>query len=224
LLISTQDTKEKEGAMNYQDPDQELNPQAASPQPEAQETPKPQGQPDAISGEYERPPRRGDPDVELWKGGYSMRAMAATWMLLGLITIVVLALDVWIVRNFLKEGQALLWEITLGILALVWIYFILVGLYKAMTIRYRLTTYRFYHQKGLLFRTIDSMEVIDIEDLALHQNLLERLVNVGRVLMRTKDISDPILMVTGITDPHEAFKRIDKARRDEHVRRSIKIG
>lgn len=212
--------------MNYQDRDQEFDAQAAaSPQPPEQAAPsKPQGQADAISGEYERPPRRGDPDVELWKGGYSMRAMVATWLFLGLITIVVVALDVWIVRNFLKEHQALLWEITLGILAIVWIYFILVGLYKAMTIRYRLTTYRFYHQRGLLFRTIDSMEVIDIEDLALHQNLLERIVNVGRILMRTKDPSDPILLIVGISDPHDAFKRIDKARRDEHVRRSIKIG
>lgn len=214
--------------MNYQESDQEFEAQAgAGPQPQdeaLQSPPKLQPQPDAISGEFERPPRRGDPDIELWKGGYSMRAMVATWILLGLITIAVVALDVWVVRNFLKEGQALLWEITLGIMAVVWVYFILVGLYKAMTIRYRLTTYRFYHQKGLLFRTIDSMEVIDIEDLALHQSLLERLVNVGRILLRTKDPSDPILMLYGVSDPHDAFKRIDKARRDEHVRRSIKIG
>jgi len=210
--------------MNQLGPDQEFESQGAmepQPQPEAS---KPQGPLDAISGEYERPPRRGDPDIELWKGGYSMRAMVATWLLLGLITIVVVVLDVWVVRNILKDHQALLWEITLGIVALVWVYFILVGLYKALTIRYRLTTYRFYHQKGLLFHTIDSMEVIDIEDMALHQNLLERLVNVGRILLRTKDPSDPILMLYGVSDPHDAFKRIDKARRDEHVRRSIKIG
>ncbi|MGQ9562977.1 MAG: PH domain-containing protein [Thermogutta sp.] len=206
--------------MMYQEPDQGAG-LGSRPQGPTSEPPK--QQPDAISGEDERAPRRGDPDIELWKGGYSMRAMAATWFLLGIITILVVALDVWVTQNFLKEHQALLWEITLGVLALVWVYFILVGLYKAATIRYRLTTYRFYHQKGLLFRTIDSMEVIDIEDLSLHQNLLERLVNVGRILMRTKDMSDPILMVTGITDPHDAFKRIDKARRDEHVRRSIKI-
>jgi len=220
--------------MTYQESDQAFEPEAGAQAPSpGQEAPRSaQAQPDAISGQYERPPRRGDPDIELWKGGYSMRAMVATWILLGLITIVVLVLDVWITQNFLKEHQALLWEITLGFLVLVWGYFILVGLYKAATIRYRLTTYRFYHQKGLIFRTIDSMEVIDIEDLALHQNLLERLVNVGRILLRTKDPSDPLLMLYGVYDPHEAFKRIDKAlsirlnkaRRDEHVRRSIKIG
>ncbi len=214
--------------MTYQESDQVFEPEAGAEAQSAGQAPqapgKPQEQLDAISGQFERPPRRGDPDIELWKGRYSMRAMVATWIFLGLITIGVVVLDVWITQNYLKEHQALLWEITLGILALVWAYYILVGLYKAMTIRYRLTTYRFYHQRGLLFRTIDSMEVIDIEDLALHQNLLERLVNVGRILLRTKDSSDPLLMLYGVYDPQEAFKRIDKARRDEHVRRSIKIG
>lgn len=214
--------------MTYQESDQVFEPEPGEGAQSAGRAPqapgKAQEQPDANSGQLERPPRRGDPDIELWKGGYSMRAMVATWILLGLITIGVVVLDVSITQNYLKEHRPLVWAITLGILALVWVYYILVGLYKAMTIRYRLTTYRFYHQRGLLFRTIDSMEVIDIEDLALHQNLLERLVNVGRILLRTKDPSDPLLMLYGVYDPHEAFKRIDKARRDEHVRRSIKIG
>lgn len=178
---------------------------------------------DAISGQVERVPKRGDPDIDVWQAPYSMRGMIGTWVTLAVITVAVIVLDAILVNKVAKDQALLVWGITLGIMVVVWVFFLLVGLYRHATIQYRLTTYRFYNQKGLLFRSLNSMEVIDIEDLALHQNLLERLAGVGRIILRTKDPSDPILELKGVANPHEAFKRIDKARRDEHVRRSIKV-
>ena len=176
------------------------------------------------SGEgTERAPKRGDPDVELWKASYSPRGMIGTWVILGVITIVLIVVDILLIQGPLKSHAGSLWGITLGLIALAWLIFLVIAWYRKATIQYRLTTYRFYHQKGFIFRTVDSMEVIDIDDIAMHQNLLERLVGVGRVILRTKDPSDPLLVLHGVPDPLEAFKKIDKARRDEQIRRSIKV-
>ncbi|GIX01916.1 MAG: hypothetical protein KatS3mg112_0853 [Thermogutta sp.] len=174
-------------------------------------------------GGTERGPKRGDPDIELWKASYSPRGMIGTWITLGIITIIVIVVDILLMQSPLKDNAGLLWGITLGLIALAWLVFLAIAWYRKMTIQYRLTTYRFYHQKGFIFRTVDSMEVIDIDDIAMHQNLLERLVGVGRVILRTKDTSDPILILHGVPNPLEAFKKLDKARRDEQIRRSIKI-
>lgn len=177
----------------------------------------------ASGAETEQAPKRGDPDVELWKASYSPWGMIGTWMTLGIITIIVFVVDILLMRGPLKNQVGPLWGITLGLVAIAWLVFLAIAWYRKMTIQYRLTTYRFYHRKGFVFRTVDSMEVIDIDDIAMHQNLLERLVGVGRVILRTKDPSDPFLVLHGVPNPEEAFKKIDKARRDEQIRRSIKV-
>lgn len=177
----------------------------------------------ASGAETEQAPKRGDPDVELWKASYSPWGMIGTWMTLGIITIIVFVVDILLMRGPLKNQVGPLWGITLGLVAIAWLVFLVIAWYRKMTIQYRLTTYRFYHRKGFVFRTVDSMEVIDIDDIAMHQNLLERLVGVGRVILRTKDPSDPFLVLHGVPNPEEAFKKIDKARRDEQIRRSIKV-
>lgn len=173
--------------------------------------------------EKERGPKRGDPDVQLWQASYSLRGMIGTWVILGVLTAALVVLNVLLMQGPLKDHALVLWEVTLLAAVLVWLIFLAIGWYRALTIRYRLTTYRFYHQKGFIFRTVDSMEVIDIDDISLHQNILERLANVGRIILRTKDPSDPILVLHGVPNPEEAFKRIDRARRDEQIRRSIKV-
>ena len=168
-----------------------------------------------------RAPHRGDPDVELWRGRYSGWAMFPTWILLVLITAGAIFLGVVISRRM--EHPLTVWAVLFGIVALLWIYHLLLYLYRRYTVSYRVTTYRFYSEKGLLFRSVNAMEIIDIDDMSLEQNLLERIVGVGRVVLRTKDPSDPFFVISGLKDPQTAFEKIDGARRDERIRRGINI-
>lgn len=172
-------------------------------------------------GEPHRPPRRGDPDVELWRGRYSGWAMFPTWVLLVLITAGVIFLGVVVSRRM--EHPLTVWAVLMGIVVLLWLYHLALYLYRRYTVSYRLTTYRFFNEKGLLFRSVNSMEVIDIDDMSLEQNLLERIVGVGRVVLRTKDPSDPFFVIRGLQKPEIAFAKIDGARRDERIRRGINI-
>ncbi|MGQ9605453.1 MAG: PH domain-containing protein [Thermogutta sp.] len=172
-------------------------------------------------GEPCRPPRRGDPDVELWRGRYSGWAMFPTWVFLVLITGGAIFLGVVVSQRM--EHRLTVWAVLMGIVVLLWLYHLAVYLYRRYTVSYRLTTYRFFNEKGLLFRSVNSMEVIDIDDMSLEQNLLERIAGVGRVVLRTKDPSDPFFVIRGLQKPEIAFAKIDGARRDERIRRGINI-
>lgn len=177
--------------------------------------------PPVAGGEPYRSPRRGDPDVELWRGRYSGWAMFPTWVFLVLITGGAIFLGVVVSQRM--EHPLTVWAVLMGIVVLLWLYHLALYLYRRYTVSYRLTTYRFFNEKGLLFRSVNSMEVIDIDDMSLEQNLLERIVGVGRVVLRTKDPSDPFFVIRGLQKPEIAFAKIDGARRDERIRRGINI-
>ena len=163
--------------------------------------------PPVAGGEPYRSPRRGDPVVELWRG------RSSGWAVIFLGVVV----------SQRMEHPLTVWAVLMGIVVLLWLYHLALYLYRRYTVSYRLTTYRFFNEKGLLFRSVNSMEVIDIDDMSLEQNLLERIVGVGRVVLRTKDPSDPFFVIRGLQKPEIAFAKIDGARRDERIRRGINI-
>ncbi len=203
------------------------DPQAIQPNPSSQETRfastdgTSPGQEVASGGQSHRAPRRGDPDVELWRGRYSGWAMFPTWLLLVLITVGAIVLGVFLSPKV--SNPVTVWAVLAGILVILWGYYLILYLYRRYTVNYRVTTYRFYSEKGLIFHSVRAMEIIDIDDISLEQNLLERIVGVGRVVLRTKDASDPFFVVSGLKNPEVAFEKIDGARRDERIRRGINI-
>jgi membrane protein YdbS with pleckstrin-like domain len=113
------------------------------------------------------------------------------------------------------------WTIA-GVAAIIgWAIFGLVVLYRKMSVRYRLTTFRFFHETGLLSRTRNRIEVIDINDVTLQQGLLERMFNVGTIHMQSSDVTHPDLYLPGIEDVGRVTDLIDNTRRAERQRRGI---
>ena len=62
-----------------------------------------------------------------------------------------------------------------------WVYYIAVLCYRRMSVRYCLTTQRFVHERGILRRVNDRIEVLDMDDITFEQGLLERLSGVGTI-------------------------------------------
>ena len=109
-----------------------------------------------------------------------------------------------------------------GIGALVvWGALALVLLYRRLTVRYRLTTFRFFHDTGLLSRTGNRVEVIDIDDVTVRQGLIERMFGVGTIMIQSSDTSDPQLSLPGIDDAKHVADLIDGTRRAERQRRGM---
>lgn len=149
---------------------------------------------------------------ELWSGTYSPKAMVGPAVGLAVLTVVGIAIGA-------LAGGGLLVVIALAMV--LWAILGLVVWYRRLSVRYRLTTYRFFHETGLLSRTRNRIEVIDINDVTLQQGLIERMFNVGTIHIQSSDITHPDLYLPGIEDVGRVTDLIDNTRRAERQRRGL---
>jgi uncharacterized membrane protein YdbT with pleckstrin-like domain len=161
--------------------------------------------------------RAAEPVAEddIWSGSYSPKAMIGQAVGLALLTVVG-----GIAATF---GGPAGWAV-FGVAAIaLWSVLALVVLYRRLTVKYRLTTYRLFHETGLLSRTRDRVEVIDIDDVTLKQGLIERMVDVGTIYILSSDVSLPNgrLVMAGIEDAKRVTDLIDNTRRAERQRRGL---
>ena len=112
-----------------------------------------------------------DDERHLWAGSYSGRAMLGSWLLALAASAAVFAAMAeanWAAGA--AAAAAAVWLIPLGAL---WL--------RKLSVHYELTTQRFLHRTGILVRRTDWIELIDIDDIAVLQSIIQRLVGVGEV-------------------------------------------
>lgn len=166
-------------------------------------------------------PRHGgdDTEIELWRGAFSPRAMFGAWSLSALVTVGLFVLGVWQWERM--NGNY--WGILLLAILLLWIYQFAALLYRRLDRQYLLTNQRLVHEHGILRRVTDRIEVIDIDDVSFEQGIVERMFGVGNVRIISSDRSHPEFRIRGIDDVARVSEQIDRARRDERVRRGLHI-
>jgi membrane protein YdbS with pleckstrin-like domain len=152
---------------------------------------------------------------ELWRGGYSGKAMVGTWILLAVAGVALLILP------FFVPGIPFL--VVLGLVLLAWVVGGCVYTYRRLAVHYELTNQRFVHQAGLLTRRTDRIEVIDIDDVACTQGPVQRAFGVGTIVLTGSDRTHPRLSMIGIADVRDVASLIDDTRRKERRRRSLHI-
>ena len=157
------------------------------------------------------------PEQVLWQGKFSHRAMIGSWLTAGVFTIALITLA--IVAGFPTTG----WLGVAAVLAVVWIGLLLLLLYRQVSIHYYLTSERLLHERGLLWREIDRIEAIDVDDVSFHQGPIERMLGVGTVRIRSSDVSTPTFDIQGIDDARNVASMIDDVRRKERRRRGLHI-
>ena len=150
-------------------------------------------------------------ELELWSGGYSPKAMIGTWVLLGIVSVALLV------------AAVMASPLVLVPLALIWIIGGLVYASRRFGMHYELTNQRFIHQKGILTRRTDRIEVIDVDDVSFSQGPIERVFGVGTIVLTSSDRTHPELSMIGIADAREVAGLIDDVRRKERRRRSVHI-
>jgi membrane protein YdbS with pleckstrin-like domain len=175
------------------------------------------------------------PEKELWAGSYSPKAMIGWFLAAGLVTIAGIVL-------ISISGQVAAWIPFIAVVVIMWAALAAVTSYNRLSVRYNLTTYRLFHEKGLLSRTRDRIEVIDIDDVTLSQGPIERLLNIGTIHIISSDESlrqkaleeadksaskvdstkvDGRLDMPGIDDVRRVADLIDNTRRAERNRRGV---
>ena len=73
------------------------------------------------------------------------------------------------------------------------------------SIRYRISNYRIDYERGILSRNIDTLELWHVEDISFHQSLLDRVLNVGTITIRSNDETTPVLPLHGVPNPRPLF-------------------
>ena len=155
-----------------------------------------------------------DQEEALWSGGYSGKAMVGSWLVGGLATVLLIVGCV-----MLPVGI----PVFLGIGILIWLSLAAVFAYRRYSIRYELTTQRFIHVCGILTRTSDRIEMIDIDDVTFTQSIVERMFDVGTIKLSSSDRTHPVFKLIGIADVKHVTDLIDDARRRERRKRGLHI-
>jgi len=171
-----------------------------------------------------RVPLPQEPEHKLWEGGFSPKAMYGTWLMLAVVSVgVIAALIVLPAMKIIPSIERNVWWAVLGVLALCWIYGIVSFLYKRLSMHYELTTQRFIHSRGILIRTVDRIDVIDIDDVSYVQGIVQRMLGVGNIRLQSSDRSHRDLSLAGIDQVQRVSGMIDDVRRKERRRRSLHL-
>jgi hypothetical protein len=75
----------------------------------------------------------------------------------------------------------------------------------ARTTHYRVTNYRVDYEHGIFSKSIDTLELWHVEDIQLHQTLLERMLGVGTIRILSSDGTTPHLSISAIPHPRPLF-------------------
>jgi membrane protein YdbS with pleckstrin-like domain len=98
------------------------------------------------------------------------------------------------------------WLMTLLILVGLAVIFWPVLLLK--TIKYRISNYRIDFERGLIAKNIDTLELWHVEDVRLHQSVLDRLLGCGTITIISKDDTTPKLDLHSLPDPRPLFEHL----------------
>jgi membrane protein YdbS with pleckstrin-like domain len=157
-----------------------------------------------------------EPDRELWKGSYSPKAMIGWWILEGVLVVAAVVASIflptpitWIAAAVIVAG--------FGLWLLLWLAI------RRLSLEYALTTHQLTHREGLLRRVTNRIETIDIDDVTHEQNLVERFLGVGSILVVSSDKSHPRLILIGIDDVQRVADLINNTSREERRKRGAFI-
>jgi membrane protein YdbS with pleckstrin-like domain len=157
------------------------------------------------------------PEETLWEGSFSAKALIGTWIVVVLLTVAIIACGLifaWAPPVWVLGGLAI---------AALWLYPLVVAGYHRLSIHYRLTNQRFFHERGILRRVTDRIEVIDMDDISFEQGIVERLVGVGTIRITSSDRTHGKLTLKGIDEVAKVATLLDEARRAERSRRGLYI-
>ena len=164
--------------------------------------------------------RQGDDEEEeetLWTGSYSHLDMIGTW--LGGAVATVAAIVIGLLLSL--SGTGWLWLI--GVIAVMWVGLGLLYAYRRFSVHYTLTSQRLLTEMGILWRTMDRVELIDVDDVIYRQGPVDRLLGVGTIVVTSSDRTTPELDLPGIENVREVADAIDDARRKERRSRGLHI-
>lgn len=160
---------------------------------------------------------KDQPEKDIWIGTYSAKDMVATWVINGFITAGLAGLTIYLLSlgiEITKNNEKFVWIAFAVVAGLIWIVPLVSLVLKKVSIKYKLTTKRFVHGEGFFVHQTDRIDLIEIEDVVMRQNLVDRMVGVGSIKIMSTDASHPELWLHGIENAGDVRDKIDQARHE----------
>ena len=157
---------------------------------------------------------------QLWEGGFSGKSMFGSWAVAAAVTILII-IFMSIIQSL--RSNVNFWYGAVGLIAIMWLYLVGVMFYRKWGMHYELTTQQIKHREGILFRKLNRIELIDIDDVNYQQGPVQTLLGVGNINIKSSDTSHPELVMYGIANIKEVSDMIDNARRNERRKRGLHI-
>jgi membrane protein YdbS with pleckstrin-like domain len=156
---------------------------------------------------------RNEPEQELWKGRFSGKSQGHWWVLWFLL-LPILVFCWFKLPEDIRKGPYAKWAFVaaavIPLLCILWSFIL-----EKLSTRYRLTTHRLFKDTGILSRHHNEIELVRVDDIAVRQNVIQRIFNVGVVtVIAPHDQTEPRLELVGIENPIEVKEMIRT-----HVRR-----
>jgi membrane protein YdbS with pleckstrin-like domain len=144
-----------------------------------------------------------DQQIVYYEGSPRLRGELGTlmlWTALGLVLIGVPLLLTW--TDTIHSYWPLAVGIVLGLLC--WII-------PSILVRrnyYRITNYRIDYEHGILFKTMDTLELWHVEDVSLRQSPIDRIFNVGTITIVSADATNPRLLLKSLDSPRKLLETL----------------
>jgi membrane protein YdbS with pleckstrin-like domain len=178
-------------------------------------TPTPQGYVTRATQHDAKRPAAGPAEQVIWRGCIAWRALLPQTLLALVLAIVwswyASALQPLAPRNVL---------LGLAMISLVWSTYVL---FRRWDESFVLTSHRLMHEVGILRRTTNFLEVIDIDDVGVEQSIWDRLLGIGNIVVVSTDNSHPWLVLKGIFPAREVARLIDDTRHRERLARGLHV-
>jgi uncharacterized membrane protein YdbT with pleckstrin-like domain len=96
-----------------------------------------------------------------------------------------------------------------------------ISVFARITMRYKLTNERLIITHGFISKTIEELELYRVNDVSMHQGLVERMFGLGDVRLETTDATSPEPQLKDIKSPERVKDMIRVAARAERQRRRV---
>jgi membrane protein YdbS with pleckstrin-like domain len=143
----------------------------------------------------------GDEEVVYFEGRPMLRAdqaKAMFWLIIGL-ALLALPGAAW-----LYDWLWWKWWMTLAAIVLALIVIVTPWVLLRAT-RYRISNYRIDYERGILTKKIDTLELWHVDDITFEQGIIDRMCNVGSILIMSNDKTTPRLELHGVPNPRSIF-------------------
>ena len=143
----------------------------------------------------ERPHRAADDREEVYyKGSPLLRGEVGRFLIFLIVGMVLIAGP--LLLRFTSLDVRIPWWLLL-IFVILGLMVIVFPALMLRTITYRISNYRIDFERGILSKNIDTLELWHVDDVKLHQSLLDRMLGCGTITVMSKDDTTPRLDLHG---------------------------